>query len=177
VEKYVKDSFTLFSLKDSDDTVDKLKLDKDKNRLFETDTTQESIANEFKLVDKETGVPLLLTREEKERIFLDSIQSYYYSGKQTLSDDEFNKLRDDLTWEGSVLVTLNRNETLFVNAVQAYNKGTPIMSDQQFDLLKAYLKSSGSLIAVGSEPKCYVDTGLCKARSYTFKPRIDLLTY
>lgn len=159
--KSQKTSLAMASTKDSD-TIDKLIWDKDQKRLFETDTSQENIANEFKLMDKETGSQILLTREEKERIFLDSIQSYYYSGKQILSDDEFNRLRDDLTWEGSVLVTLNRNETLFVNAVQAYNKGKPIMSDQQFDALKAYLKSSGSLLAVGSEPKCYIDTGLCK---------------
>jgi hypothetical protein len=35
---------------------------------------------EFCLVDTETGQQILLTREEKERIFLDAVQSYYYSG-------------------------------------------------------------------------------------------------
>jgi len=45
------------------------------------------------------GQKILLTREEKERVFLDSIQSYYYSGKSTLSDAQFNLLRNDLSWE------------------------------------------------------------------------------
>jgi hypothetical protein len=38
-------------------------------------------------------------QEEKERIFLDAIQSYYFSGKSTLSDEQFDRLREDLSWE------------------------------------------------------------------------------
>lgn len=41
-----------------------------------------------------------------------------------------------------MLVTLNRNETLFLNAMQAYNKNTPILSDAQFDELKQSLKEA-----------------------------------
>jgi hypothetical protein len=48
------------------------------------------------------------------------------------------------------------------HAMQAYNKGTPILTDIQFDELKMSLRTSNSKIAVGSEPKCYVDTGVCK---------------
>jgi hypothetical protein len=109
------------------------------------------------------GKPILLTREEKERIFLDSIQSYYFKGSTGLPDEQFDRLKDDLSWEGSALVTLNRNETLFVNAMQAYKRGKPILSDQQWDELKLSLKDSKSKLAVGSEPQCYVDTGVCKA--------------
>ena len=104
------------------------------------------------------------------------------SGKTMLTDKQFDRLREDLSWEvrlfhlimilripnltnllqGSALVTLNRNETLFLNAMQAYAKNQPIMSDQQFDELKQSLRDQGSKIAVASEPKCYVDTGVCK---------------
>ena len=121
----------------------------------------------------------MLTREEKERIFLDALQSYYYNGKSNLPDEQFNRcgppspdtrhhlnpggcsltiahgtfdisflysflhficsqknlffffssflsrrLKEDLSWEGSVLVNLNRNETKFLEAKQAYNTGT-----------------------------------------------------
>ena len=49
-----------------------------------------------------TGEKILLTREEKERVFLDCIQSFYYSGGKNsamLSDEQFNLLRNDLSWE------------------------------------------------------------------------------
>jgi len=140
---------------------DKLVWDSKAGRFFEAkiDGIQEE---EFCLLDPTNGKSILLTREEKERIFLDSIQSYYFSGKTSLSDEQFNQLKDDLSWEGSVLVTLNRNETLFINAVQAYNKGKPILTNPQFDDLKRSLKENNSPIAVDVEPKCYVDTGVCK---------------
>lgn len=44
--------------------------------------------------------------KEKERIFLDCIQSYYYSGRQLLGDEDFNKLKEDLAWEGSPVRTV-----------------------------------------------------------------------
>ncbi len=96
-------------------------------------------------------------------MFLDTIQSYYYnSSSSSLSDDQFNRLKEDLAWEGSALVTLSRDELLFVEAVQQYKKGKPMLSDKEFDELKAKLREEKSPIAVASEPQCYVDTGVCK---------------
>jgi len=46
--------------------------------------------------------------------------------------------------------------------MQAYMKGKPVLSDQEFDELKQLLKESNSKLAVSTEPKCYVDTGVCK---------------
>mmetsp|Transcript_5758 Transcript_5758/g.6286 ORF Transcript_5758/g.6286 Transcript_5758/m.6286 type:complete len:327 (+) Transcript_5758:129-1109(+) len=136
------------------------------NRALEADIKQSGKGSEddeeFCLRDKETGEIILLTKEEKERIFLDTVQSYYFSGKTALSDKQFDRLREDLSWDGSALVTLNRNETLFLNAMQAYNKGQPILTDQQFDDLKKALKESNSKLAVATEPKIYLDTGVCK---------------
>eukprot|EP01041_Mallomonas_annulata_P006979 gene6979-14185_t len=97
---------------------DKLVFDPKSGRFFERNIN-EICDEEFCLVDSATGEPILLTREEKERVFLDSIQTYYITGKPNLSDSEFDKLREDLSWEGSALVTLNRNETLFLNAMGA----------------------------------------------------------
>jgi hypothetical protein len=141
---------------------DKLVWDPSSGRFFERDL-DEICAEEFCVLDDDTGKPILLTREEKERIFLDTIQQYYYDGKTSLSDERFNRLKEDLSWEGSVLVTLNRNETLFMNAIQAWNKGAPILGDKEFDDLKLSLRQADSKIAVSSEPKCWVDTGVCKA--------------
>jgi len=144
-----------------DIAAEKLVYDTKTGRFFES-TLDDICAEEFCLMDSETGQPILLTRDEKERIFLDAIQSYYFSGKSGLPDDQFDRLKEDLSWEGSALVALNRDETLFMNAMQAYNKGKPIITDAQFDELKTKLKESGSKLAVGAEPKCYVETGVCK---------------
>ena len=140
---------------------DKLVWDPKAGRFFERNL-DEVCEEEFCLLDEETGTPILLTREEKERVFLDSIQQYYYSGKSSLPDEQFDRLREDLAWEGSVLVNLRREETLFLNAITAYRKGKPIISDAEYDELKKTLRETSSKIAVGSEPKCYVDTGVCK---------------
>eukprot|EP00638_Chattonella_subsalsa_P017162 CAMPEP_0117820532 /NCGR_PEP_ID=MMETSP0949-20121206/2513_1 /TAXON_ID=44440 /ORGANISM="Chattonella subsalsa, Strain CCMP2191" /LENGTH=153 /DNA_ID=CAMNT_0005659483 /DNA_START=382 /DNA_END=840 /DNA_ORIENTATION=+ len=83
-----------------------------------------------------SGEPVMLTVKEKERIFLDSLQAYYYDGRNVLTDDDFDKLKADLIWEGSPLATLSRDETLFLNAMSAYMKGNPIISDAEFDELK-----------------------------------------
>ena len=143
------------------DSEEKLVWDPATGRFFERNL-DEMCEEEFCVLDETTGEAILLTREEKERIFLDTIQQYYYGGNTSLSDDQFNRLKEDLSWEGSALVTLNRDETLFMNAVQSWNKGSPIMKDAEFDELKIRLKNEGSKIAVDKEPQCWVDTGVCK---------------
>ena len=143
------------------DISDKLVFDDTTGRMYEQNM-DERLDDSFCLIDEKSGKPILLTKEEKERIFLDAIQSYYFKGESNIKDDEFDALREDLAWEGSVLVSLNREEAQFMNAMQAYMKGKPIMNDSEFDNLKLKLKESGSMIAVDVEPKCYVDTGVCK---------------
>jgi len=123
--------------------------------------------DEYCAVDKATGQLVRLTVKEKERIFLDALQSYYASGRQVLDDAEFDTLKEDLSWNGSPVVSLNRKETRFLAALQAYNKGEPIMSDTEFDSLKRELKEENSAIAVSTEPKCYIDSGICRV---TFQP-------
>mmetsp|Transcript_489 Transcript_489/g.546 ORF Transcript_489/g.546 Transcript_489/m.546 type:complete len:347 (-) Transcript_489:446-1486(-) len=149
---------SLHETKSKEDTAAEKLIENNKMGRF----NEPGINDEFCLIDTDNGKNILLTREEKERIFLDSIQSYYFEGKNGLSDIQFDKLRSDLSWEGSALVNLNRNETLFMNACQAYNKGKPIINDLEFDDLKMSLRMSNSKIAVADKPKCYVDTGVCK---------------
>ena len=79
-----------------------------------------------------------------------------------LSDEEFDLLKEDLTWSGSSLVVMNRKEAKYLAAVQDYLKGTPSLSDAEFDQLKAELREEGSQFAVQTEPQCYIDTGICK---------------
>lgn len=151
--------------------------DADKGRFFETSLeTEECIPEEeYCPIDTETGKRLRLTVAEKERIFLDALQSYYVTGRQLLGDEEFDMLKEDLQWNGSPVVVLNRNEAQYLAAVQAYLKGSPVMNDSEFDSLKRELKEAGSQFAVESEPKCYIDTGVCKVTLQEDKFRSNLL--
>mmetsp|Transcript_10910 Transcript_10910/g.21123 ORF Transcript_10910/g.21123 Transcript_10910/m.21123 type:complete len:196 (-) Transcript_10910:1755-2342(-) len=65
-------------------------------------------------------------------------------------------------WEGSDLVMLNRDETKFLSAVQAYAKGESLLSDKEFDDLKQTLRMQGSRIATSNQAKCVIDTGVCR---------------
>lgn len=110
--------------------------------------------------DKE-GKRLTLTVAEKEQIFLDSLQSFYFDGREVLSNDDFDALKEDLAWAGSNIASLNRNETIFLNAMRSYQQGKPLLSDEEFDALKKQLKAVGSVVAVSTEPRCFLDTGIC----------------
>lgn len=94
-------------------------------------------------------------------MFLDALQSYYVSGRQVMEDAEFDSLKEDLSWNGSEVVNLNRKEVMYLEAMQAYIRGEPIMSDAEWDMLRDELREDGSQIAVQTEPKCYIETGIC----------------
>lgn len=132
-------------------------------RFFETGRGAEECVpdDEYCVVDENTGKLVRLTLKEKERIFLDALQSYYATGRQILDDEEFDLLKEDLQWNGSSLVQMNRNEAKYLAAMQAYLNGEPIMNDTEFDALKSALKEEESQFAVSIEPKCYVETGIC----------------
>ncbi|CBJ29877.1 conserved unknown protein [Ectocarpus siliculosus] len=139
---------------------DKLIYDARSGRFYEK-KLEEVCREEYCAIDETTGKPMLLTTGEKERIFTDAIQSFYYNQRQMLDDDDFDKLKEDLAWEGSPVVLMNRDEQLFMSAMAAYSRGDKIIDDEEFDRLKASLRESGSVVAVSTEPKCYIDTGIC----------------
>ena len=72
-------------------------------RFFETNLQEEECIpdEEYCVVDPESGELIRLTVAEKERIFLDALQSYYRyaTGRQMLKDDEFDLLKEDLQWK------------------------------------------------------------------------------
>jgi len=154
-----------------------LKFDDTTGRFYETDMDADDCIpdEEFCTIDDETGQKIRLTVAEKERIFLDALQSYYASGRQLLSDEDFDLLKEDLEWNGSKVVAVNRQESQYLAAMEAYLKGQPIMDDTEFDALKTDLKESGSKFAVDTEPKCYIDTGVCKVTFQEDKFRSNLL--
>lgn len=132
-------------------------------RFYETGVEgDDCIPNEeFCIIDPENSQPIRLTVEEKERMFLDALQSYYASGRQIMDDAEFDALKEDLMWNGSELVNLNRREIAYLEAMQGFNKGSPTMSDAEFDALREELREEQSVVAVDKEPKCYIETGIC----------------
>jgi len=130
---------------------------------------------EYCIIDKGSGELVRLTLEEKERIFMDALQSYYVSGRQLLNDQDFDSLKEDLAWNGSKMVNMNRQETKYLAAVQSYLKGTPTLSDEEFDSLKEELKEEKSKFASSKEPKCYIDTGICTVVFEEDKFRNNLL--
>lgn len=93
-----------------------------------------------------------------------------------MDDAEFDSLKDDLSWNGSDVVNLNRKEITYLEAMQAYTKGEPTLSDSEYDALKAELKEDGSSIAVSSEPKCYIEvSALCSVA--WFQPIVCLVDW
>lgn len=102
-------------------------------------------------------------------------KAYYFDNRQMLNDEEFDLLKEDLQWNGSPVVQMNRKEAKYLAAVQAYMKGTPDMSDEEFDSLKNELMEAGSVFAVSTEPKCYIDTGICKVTMQEDNFRTNLL--
>jgi hypothetical protein len=151
--------------------------DEKAGRFFETGFGEGDCIpdEEFCITDKENGQLIRLTLEEKERIFLDVLQSYYISGRKLLNDSEFDLLKEDLQWNGSPMVQMSAKEVKYMTAVQEYVKGTPVMPDAEFDRLKEELKEEGSKFAVQTEPKCYIDTGICKVTMKVDRFRSNLL--
>lgn len=153
--------------------------DSSSGRFFETGRGAEECVpdDEYCVLDEDTGTMIRLTIAEKERIFLDALQSYYVNGRQLLPDEEFDLLKEDLSWNGSKLVQMNRNEAKYLAAMQAYLNGEPIMTDIEFDALKTTLKEEESQFAVSTEPKCYIDTGICTVTMKEDNFRSNLLYF
>jgi len=137
--------------------------------------SEECLPDEYCVVDTNSGKTIQLTIVEKEKIYLDAMQSFYYSGRELLSETEFQTLKEDLQWNGSPVIAMNRAETQYLNAMQAFNRGEKIMKDEDFDKLKLQLKAENSKVAVSTEPKCYIDTGICTVTLVNDDFRTNLL--
>lgn len=110
----------------------------------------------FCSIDPNTGKRLDLSIREKEMLFLDAMQSFY-RGKSLLSNEEFDSLKEELTWQGSDVVSLNRDEYRFLDAAKAYEQGKAIMEDSEFDQLKQKLFEQGSIVAIQRGPRCNIE--------------------
>ena len=72
----------------------------------------------------------------KELIFLDCLNEYYYNKRNILDDDDYNELKESLTWDGSSAATLSGKEAHFISAVAASRRGESLMSDADYGALK-----------------------------------------
>lgn len=109
----------------------------------------------FCSINPRTGKREEISLEEKERLFLDAMQAFY-RGENVLSNEEFDTLKEELTWQGSEVTTLSRDEFKFLDAVQAFETGKPVMSDEEFDALKNKLRRQGSVVSIQRGPRCSV---------------------
>lgn len=118
----------------------------------------ENIA-EFCSIDPATGKRAEMNVREKEALFLDAAQAYF-RGETVLSDAEFDALKEELTWQGSDVVSLGRDEIRFLDAARAYERGEVMMGDVEFDALKKKLQQQGSPVAILRGPRCSIQRKL-----------------
>lgn len=74
-----------------------------------------------------------------------------------MPDEEFQILKEELTWMGSKVVVLDSLEQKFLEATIAYTQGKPIMSDGDYDALKVELRGKGSIVSAQG-PRCSIRT-------------------
>jgi len=113
--------------------------------------------------DPVTGESKALSLDEKEKLYLECLDSYYNeNGKQLLSNEEYEKLKTDLNFDGSRVATFAADEIKFVLANKRFKMGKPILSDTEYDNLRTKLKDRGSPVVIHEGAKCSVEDGICK---------------
>jgi len=86
------------------------------------------------------------TLADLELMYVDALWSFYHPdtrGQFTLSDEDFDRLKDELYWQASGFPTLKREEIDFVEASIAYARGAPVVSDAEYEVLKKKVASLG----------------------------------
>ena len=76
-------------------------------------------------------------------MYIDALWNYYNGGNFTLSDEQYDRLREELNWQGSGFPTLRRYEVQFVEAAISYARGEPVVTDAEYEDLKRKVKASG----------------------------------
>ena len=90
-----------------------------------------------------TAGPLVV----KELIFLDCLYEYYFKEKRSILDnDDYNDLKEMLTWEGSSVVSMNAKEAQFVISVASSKRGQGTLNDADYDILKKELLAASSWV-------------------------------
>jgi hypothetical protein len=82
----------------------------------------------------------------KELIYFDTLYNFYHTKQSLLDNDDYEELKENLTWEGSAVATMNKKEALFVTAVAASRRGDSILGEAEYKELKSELKKQGSWV-------------------------------
>jgi hypothetical protein len=78
-----------------------------------------------------------------EILYVDALWNFYNGGKFTLTDAQYDRIREELNWQGSGFPTLRRDEIKFVQAAIAFSRGETIMDDAEYEDLKRKVKNDG----------------------------------
>ena len=87
--------------------------------------------------------PSTCSLADLELMYVDALWNYYNGGKFTLNDEDYDRLREELNWQGSGFPTLRRYEIEFVQAAISYSRGDPIVDDEKYEELKQRVKAEG----------------------------------
>jgi hypothetical protein len=119
------------------------------------DESSENISGEYCQLDESGQKSAKRTIGEKEQEFLEALGSYYYEKKSILTDAEFETLREELLWSGSKVAILDSDEQRFLEATLSYARGQPMLSDADYDELKAKLRAGNSIVTAQG-PRCSI---------------------
>jgi hypothetical protein len=126
-----------------------------------TDGQDSTAANSFTRKDGS-----LMTKLEKEQLYLDCCASWNIDKKPLMEDTQFEALKEDLTFDGSMVMMMSRQEIQFMVAKNRYNKGNPFMKDDDYEALRKQLIKQGSDAVKHEASSCKIlDDGKkeCKA--------------
>lgn len=83
------------------------------------------------------------TVAQMEEMYVDAAWSYYHDGVRILTDAQFDRLKQELSWQASAFPTLSKVEVDFVQATLAYWRGDPVVSDDEWKELKQKVSADG----------------------------------
>ena len=116
------------------------------------DESTENVGGEFCSIDKQAK-KVKRSVGEMEQEFIEALSSFYYEKKAILSDEEFETLREELIWNGSKVAVLDSDEQRLLQASKAYARGTPVLTDAEYDDLVVRLKANNSIVTAQG-PRC-----------------------
>lgn len=141
----------------------------------EEDIKAEDIYDDFMGLD-ENGASVSLGLDEKEKLYLECLDSFYNEGgKAILPDNKYEQLKVDLEFSESRIMTYSKNEIRYLLANKRYKMGKPVLNDAEYDALRLQLKKDGSSVAMHDAPRCDVDSGVCKMDLRVDKGKTRLL--
>ena len=108
------------------------------------DIKPEDIYDDFMGLD-ESGASVKLGLDEKEKLYLECLDTFYNEGgKALLPDNKYEQLKVDLEFSSSRIMTYSKDEIRYLLANKRYKMGQPVLSDSEYNDLRLKLKKAGS---------------------------------